>query len=152
MRFEYTDGNNQDFVRLCAELDQFLNRLVGGEENRSEYISYNQPDDIHDVIMVYDGTVPVGCAGFKHYDGEQAEVKRVFVCEAYRGHGIAERMMVMLEAAAEEKGYACLILESGELLEAAMRLYRKMGFQIIPNYGQYKDMPESVCMQKVIKK
>lgn len=26
--------------------------------------------------------------------------------------------------------------------------YRKIGYKVIPNYGQYKDMPESVCMRK----
>ncbi len=41
MRFEYTDGNNKDFIELCHGLDDFLNELVGGEENRAEYIPYN---------------------------------------------------------------------------------------------------------------
>ena len=34
MQFEYTDGCNKDFIGLCYELDNFLNALVGGEENR----------------------------------------------------------------------------------------------------------------------
>ena len=29
MRFEYTDGNNKDFIELCHGLDDFLNELVG---------------------------------------------------------------------------------------------------------------------------
>ena len=28
MRFEYTDGCNPDFIQLCHELDDFLNKLV----------------------------------------------------------------------------------------------------------------------------
>ncbi|MCI8471467.1 MAG: GNAT family N-acetyltransferase, partial [Clostridia bacterium] len=55
MRFEYTDGCNKDFVELCHELDKFLNELVGGEENRAEYIQYNKLEDIHDVVIAYDG-------------------------------------------------------------------------------------------------
>lgn len=43
-----------------------------------------------------------------------------------------------------------LILESGEILTEAMALYRKIGHWVIPNYGQYKDMPESICMRKEI--
>lgn len=50
--------------------------------------------------------------------------------------------------AAREQGYRYLILESGEPLVAAMALYRKLGYEIIPNYGQYKDMPDSICMKK----
>lgn len=53
MRFESTDGENSDFIELCHCLDNFLNELVGGEENRIEYLPYNRLDDIHDVIVMY---------------------------------------------------------------------------------------------------
>lgn len=148
MRFEYTDGCNKDFIELCHCLDDFLNELVGGEENRAEYIPYNKLDDIHDVIVVYDDNIPVGCASFKKFDDECAEVKRVFIQKAYRGRGISNKLMELLEEAAREKGYHYFILESGEPLVAAMALYRKIGYEVIPNYGQYKDMTDSVCMRK----
>jgi putative acetyltransferase len=48
----------------------FLNDLVGGEENRAEYVPYNALDDIHDAIVVYDEDISVGCASFKKYDDE----------------------------------------------------------------------------------
>lgn len=94
-----TDGNNKDFIILCRELDQFLNQLVGGENNRAEYIPYNQLDDIHNVVLAYDGQFPVGCASLKQYikgknqDNYTAEVKRVFVREQYRGFGISKELM-----------------------------------------------------------
>lgn len=148
MRFVYTNGGNADFIELCHDLDNFLNELVGGEENRAEYIPYNQLDDIHDVILAYDGHIPVGSASFKKYDDESAEVKRVFIKQDYRGKGISNKLMELLENVAREQGYNYLILESGEPLVAAMALYRKIGYKVIPNYGQYKDMPDSICMKK----
>ncbi len=148
MRFEYTDGYNKDFIALCHELDKFLNELVGGEENRAKYIPYNKLDDIHDVVIAYDNDVPVGSASFKKYDEENAEVKRVFVKKEYRGQGISNELMKMLERRAREKGFKYFILESGEPLVAAMALYRKIGYKVIPNYGQYVGMKESVCMKK----
>ncbi|MCH5255635.1 MAG: GNAT family N-acetyltransferase [Lachnospiraceae bacterium] len=147
MRFEYTDGNSRDFIELCHGLDDFLNELVGGEENRAEYIPYNKLDDIHDVVIAYDKDVPVGSASFKKYDNENAEVKRVFVKKEYRGQGISLELMKMLEERAREKGFKYFILESGEPLAAAMALYRKIGYKVIPNYGQYKCMDESICMK-----
>ena len=122
MRFVYTDGGNSDFIELCHDLDSFLNELVGGEANRAEYIPYNQLDDIHDVIIVYDDDIPVGSASFKKYDGESAEVKRVFIKREYRGKGISNKLMELLENVAREQGYRYLILESGEPLVAAMAL------------------------------
>ncbi len=148
MRFEYTDGYNKDFIALCHELDKFLNELVGGEENRAKYIPYNKLDDIHDVVIAYDNDIPVGSASFKKYDEENAEVKRVFVKKEYRGQGISNELMKMLERRAREKGFKYFILESGEPLVAAMALYRKIGYKVIPNYGQYVGMKESVCMKK----
>lgn len=150
MRFEYTDGRSTDFISLCHALDAFLNKLVGGEENRAQYVPYNALDDIHDVIVAYDGNSPIGSAAFKRYDDRRAEVKRVFVREEYRGKGVGLELMTRLEALARKKGYKYLVLESGEPLVAAMRLYRGMGFYVIPNYGPYVDMPESVCMEKKI--
>ncbi len=116
MRFIYTDGSNHDFIELCHGLDSFLNELVGGEENRAEYIPYNPLDDIHDVIVAYDDDIPVGSASFKKYDDESAEVKRVFIKQAYRGKGISNKLMELLENVARD--------------------------------GQYKDMPDSICMKK----
>ena len=148
MRFVYTDGSSLDFMELCHELDDFLNELVGGEENRAEYIPYNQLDDIHNVIVAYDDDIPVGSVSFKKYDDECAEVKRVFVKEEYRNKGIANELMELLENTAREQGYRYLILESGAPLVAAMALYRKIVYKVIPNYGQYREMPNSICMKK----
>ena len=45
-----------------------------------------------------------------------------------------------------------MLLETGEPLTAAMALYRKTGYEVIPNYGPYKDLPDSVCMRKELEK
>ena len=148
MRYAHTDGTNKDFIELCHGLDDFLNELVGGEENRAEYIPYNTLDDIHDVIVAYDDDMPVGCASFKKYDDKSAEVKRVFIKEEYRGRGVSKELMERLEEKGRSKGYTYFILESGDPLVAAMALYRSIGYEVIPNYGQYKDMPDSGAMSR----
>lgn len=148
IRYIFTDGENKDFILLCGELDNFLNMIAGGEAKRAAYIPHNRRNDIHDVVLAYDGQIAVGCAAFKRYDAYTAEVKRVFVREAYRGRGISEQLLKRLEKRAVVQGYTAFRLESGEPLIAAMGLYRKMGYQLIPNYGSYADMSESVCMEK----
>lgn len=148
MQIKVTDGQDKDFIQLCHALDRFLNDLVGGEENRAQYIPYNALNDIHDVLVAYENNIPIGCASFKRYDDKSAEVKRVFVKEEYRGKQIGRQLMESLEQLARDKGYSCLILESGEPLVAAMRLYRSLGYTVIPNYGQYVNMSDSVCMEK----
>ena len=117
-------------------------------KNRAQYLPYNTLEDIHHVVLLWDGERSIGCAAFKEYDRERAEVKRVFLCREYRGKGLGRQLLETLEALARQKGYAYLILESGEPLTAAMKLYRSMGYEVIPNYGPYVGMPESVCMEK----
>lgn len=148
MRFEYTNGCNKDFISLCNLLDEYLNEVCGGEENRSQYIQYNNLQDIHDVIVAYDGDMPVGSASFKKHDDQSAEVKRVVVKKEYRGRGISKSIMKLLEQYAKSKGFSYLILESGAPLIEAHSLYKSIGYNIIPNYGQYIDMPNSICMKK----
>ena len=43
-----------------------------------------------------------------------------------------------------------LILETSIHFKVARTLYQHAGFNIIPNYGPYKDLEESVCMQKIL--
>ena len=150
IRFEYTNGRNKDFIQLTHYLDDFLNKLAGGEENRAEYIPFNKLNDIHDVIIAYSGREAVGCASFKRYDDECAEVKRVFIKKEYRGQRISIKLMEILEEHAKKKGFKYLILESGESLIVAMKLYKKIGYKVISNYGQYKNMHDSICMRKEI--
>jgi len=58
--------------------------------------------------------------------------------------------MQLLENRAREKEFSKLVLECGEPLAEAMGLYHAIGFKIIENYGPYKDLPESICMEKAL--
>jgi putative acetyltransferase len=150
VNFIYTEGCNQDFMELCHLLDNHLNKIASGEKNRAQYIQYNTLKDIHDVVLAYNDNVPVGCASFKFYENRVAEVKRVFIKEEFRGKGISKQLMRLLEKRAIEKGFCKLVLESGAPLVEAMGLYKQLDYFIIENYGQYKDLKESICMQKIL--
>lgn len=149
IKYKYTDGHNSDFNYLCSFLDAYLNDLVGGEKNRQAYIPHNTVENIHDVIIAYDGLNPIGAAAFRYYNDDAAEVKRVFIKDGYRGREISKKLMNLLEEKAKEKGFTRFILETGEPLVAAMHLYKSIGFTIIENFGPYKDLPKSICMEKI---
>lgn len=146
--FQKTDGRNPDFVALCKKLDEKLDELVGTTFQRDKYAKYNTLESIHDVLVIYKDGVPVGAGSYKVYDEETVEIKRVFIDEAYGGLGLGRDLLLRLEADARIKGYRYGVLETGEPLVTASALYKKLGYKVIPNYGQYKDMPESVCMKK----
>jgi GNAT superfamily N-acetyltransferase len=72
----------------------------------------------------------------------------MFVRPGFRGQGIAGSILRELEAWARELELESLILETGKAQPEAIRLYTKSGYEIIPNYGQYENVANSVCMQK----
>lgn len=146
--FKDTDGKDPDFTMLCNRLDGALDEIAGFE--RSQYEQYNQRDSIHDVIVVYQKGIPVACGGFKMYDEDHAELKRIFTEPSNRNRGLGAELIRRLEAKAKIKGYKWCILETGQPLEAACHIYKKAGYKIIPNYGQYVDMPASICMGRKI--
>ncbi|WP_246067107.1 GNAT family N-acetyltransferase [Paenibacillus koleovorans] len=97
----------------------------------------------------YDGDRPVGCGALRPL-GEPGmlELKRFYVDPAYRGRGVASGILRFLEDHARREGYSIVRLETGELLEEAVRLYRKFGYTPIDRYGPYVHCEESYCMQK----
>lgn len=153
MDFCRTDGNNKDFIENCRLLDMDLDRRVGKKIKRDKYKKFNQLDKIQQAIVVYDeDNKLIGGGAIRKYDDENIELKRVFVHTEYQGQGIGSRLVSMLIEWAVELGYNRMILETGELLAESCAVYKKLGFKVIPNYGPYVDMPESLCMARELKK
>jgi len=150
MDVKLTNGKDPDFIRLAGQLDDYLNRLAGGEEHRKVYVPLNALDDIHHVYVLYDEDVPIACGAFKHHCQGTAEVKRVFVAEPHRNKGIAKHLMRLLEAYAKTVGYTKFVVETGRDMLGAVTLYKRLGYREIPNYGDYKDLPNSICMEKAL--
>ena len=46
--------------------------------------------------------------------------------------------------------YQNCILETSNTLESAIILYKKSGYTLTENYGQYIGIESSVCMEKII--
>lgn len=151
MEFRRTDGKNRDFIENCRLLDMDLDRRVGKVVKREKYREYNHLDEIREAIVVYNDRNAVGGGAIRKYDDKNAELKRVFVQPEYQGRGIGSRLVSLLIEWAAELGYERMILETGELLAESCAVYRKLGFEVIPNYGPYADMPESLCMAKDLK-
>jgi GNAT superfamily N-acetyltransferase len=146
--FKESDGADADFALLCGDLDKALDELVGRAFQRNVYAQYNLRDAIHNVVLAYDQTTPVACGSYKRYDAESAELKRIYVAPAYRAHGLGAQIVKRLEEKAQKQGYKRCILETGAPLKAACHLYQKLGYRVIPNYGQYANMAASICMCK----
>ena len=143
-----TNSSDPDFLKLVKLLDADLLAMYGDEMDF--YKEFNTVEEIKHVIVAYHNNNPAGCGAFKQYAPGVMEVKRIFVDPAYRGKGIAEKVMTALEDWAAELAVKQMILETGDLQQAAVALYEKIGYKLVDNYGQYSGAPSSICFSKFI--
>lgn len=141
-----TASDNPDFQLLVSELDRYL-AIRNGEAN-DFFVQFNQVDQIKHVVLAYENDTVVGCGAMKEYDPHSMEIKRMFVPLEQRGKGIASGILKELESWAKELGYGKCILETGDDMKEAVGLYKKSNYQVIPNYGQYENVADSVCFEK----
>lgn len=144
-----TTSEDKDFRMLIAELDIELRARYGNTQ--VEYNQFNVIENLDTVIVVYNDSVPAGCGCFKEFDSNTVEIKRMFVPAIERGKGIGVLLMNELENWAVECGFKNMVLETGTAQPEAVHLYKKQGFEIIPNYEPYIGNEEfSICMKKRI--
>ncbi len=148
MQIKRTDSRELDFINLVRELDKELSIRDGADH--SFYAQYNKIDLIKQVVLVYQDDKAVACGAIKHYSEESMEVKRMYVPSAWRGKGFASVVLNELESWSRELGYKKCVLETGKKQPEAIQLYLKCGYRIIPNYGQYTGVENSVCFEKVL--
>ena len=144
-----TDSDNADFQALVALLDREL-RVRDGEDH-AFYAQFNQIDSIRHAIVAYLNDEAVGCGAFKPFEDGAAEIKRMFVRPEHRGQRIAEKVLNELEGWANELNHTHCVLETGKQQPEAIRLYQRSGYAVIPNYGQYIGVENSICMKKKIR-
>lgn len=78
------------------------------------------------------------------------ELKRMFTQPAFRGQGLAGRILGVLEDDARRRGCGRVMLETGYLQHEAISFYERNGYQRRGPFGDYQDDPNSVFMEKAL--
>lgn len=141
-----TDSKNKDFIKLVKFLDIYLAEKDG--EEHSFYAQFNKIDKIKNVVIAYENENPFGCGAIKEYEPKVMEIKRMYTIPQSRGKGIATKIIYELERWAKELSYEKCILETGIRQLEAIDFYKKCGYKLIPNYGQYTNAENSFCFEK----
>jgi ribosomal protein S18 acetylase RimI-like enzyme len=122
---EYANGLGVD---LCfQQFDQELTNLPG---------DYAAPRGAL-MLATVDGEA-AGCCALRPLDTADypnaAEMKRLYVRKAFRGFGLGRQLAECALDAARLGGYACVLLDTLDEMEAARALYVDLGFEEIPPY------------------
>lgn len=90
---------------------------------------------------------PVGCIALVDML-RYGEIKRLFVEKSARGIGLGRTLIEEAEAAARDIGLEVLRLETGPKLKPAVTVYKRLGYSERGPFGQYRDLPCSLFMEK----
>ncbi|MFD9735922.1 GNAT family N-acetyltransferase [Umezawaea sp. NPDC059074] len=115
---------------MMAELThEYVTRY--GEEALQEMSRYPtelfRPPDGTLLLLLEDGA-PVAGGAFKRFDGETAELKRIWTSAGHRRRGLGRRVVAELEREAVDLGYRRLYLTTGPRQPEAKNLYLVLGY------------------------
>ncbi|MCQ4159072.1 GNAT family N-acetyltransferase [Roseomonas sp. GC11] len=85
------------------------------------------PPSGHFLLLIRDGVTIAG-GGFKRYDEQTAEFKRIWTRHDLRRQGLASQVLVALEEAALRQGYRRIYLTTGFRQPEAVGLYLRRGY------------------------
>ena len=144
----HTNSAHAAFQRLSSELEREL-FLRDGELAGVNH-ELNRIDFLEAVVLALVNDAAVACGGFRKYNNESIELKRMYVVPSFRRRNLASRILVELEAMASSKGYHSCILETGMNQPEAIMFYRKHGYSQTEKFGIYRKSSNSVCFSKTI--
>jgi putative acetyltransferase len=147
MNIALESADQPDVIALIADLDAYQDALYPPESRHAlDLAALTQPNVLFAVAR--EGALAaVGCGAIV-LDAGFGELKRLYVSPSQRGHGVARRLLALLEARAVEAGCTTLRLETGPDQPEALAFYERCGYERCGPFGGYADDPLSVFMQK----
>jgi GNAT superfamily N-acetyltransferase len=99
------------------------------------------------LFLSHEEGVPSGCVGLRELDRSTAEMKRLYVRPAWRGHGIGRLLAEAAIGAARQAGYKRIVLDSLPKMREARELYRSLEFQETAPYLA-QPTPGATCFER----
>ncbi len=151
-----------DHAAEIVELfDEYTRMLVEAAPGFAKYLEIQDYDaEIRDLTQKYGGErgrlylaladgKPAGCIALHPLDEVRCEMKRLYVRPAYRRSGLGRQLAELILRDAEEAGFREILLDTLPQLEAALKMYRDLGFEEIPSYND-SPLAESIYMKKTL--
>ncbi len=143
---ERTDPHHPQATALLKQSHALMESLFPPEDNFYIDISDLAAPHIH-FFTARDGQDICGTGAIAIKDG-YGELKSIFVDPDARGKGIASALLRQLEDTARAEGVTLLKLETGNMLNAAHRLYERHDFTRCDVFGDYANAGSSIFMEK----
>ena len=136
-----------DVLALLQEAGSYAATLYAPESIHMLDIGALTDPAVRFVVAHLNGEV-VGSGAVVLEEGGRAELKRMFVRENMRGHGIGRAVLQVLEQIAYRENRSLVRLETGLKQPEAISLYKRLGYTECDPFEPYGPDPYSVFLEK----
>ena len=150
-RIDREDPATPEVIALLEDGDAYGASLYPAESNHFLPLDALRANNVHFVVArdEHNAAVGTGAIALAHDQAEDwAELKRMWVVPEARGKGLSKAILGDLEARARGAGFTLLRLETGIANHEALALYERTGFIRRGPFGDYREDPLSVFMEK----
>ena len=148
---ELVSSATDDVRSLVAELDRLLLVEYPPEQRHGLAVDAIFKPNIRFFLARLNG-MAVGCGGVMLF-ADFAEIKRMYVRDGARGHGVAQALLARIEEETRDAGPVLLRLETGIRQTAALRFYQRAGFEVRGPFGAYATMaPQAIATSVFLQK
>ena len=133
--------------RRIGRLDRLQLSLYPAESNHLDPIETLEWGHVT-FLAAFAGGKVVGCGAVKCMPGRYGEIKRMYVNPDARGRGVGRALIEALESRLLAAGINVARLETGTRQSEALALYERCGYVRIPPFGEYREDPLSVFLEK----
>ncbi|HEX6465687.1 MAG TPA: GNAT family N-acetyltransferase [Terriglobales bacterium] len=110
---------------------------------------YGPPEGM--LLLARMGSIPAGCVALRKLEADTCEMKRLYVRPQFRGTGLGDELTHRILQSARTLGYARMRLDTiATTMQAAVRLYRKLGFAEVPPYRE-NPIPDAIFLELNLK-
>ncbi len=142
-----TPGDIAEVKKLFQEYADFLDVDLCFQGFDDEMATF--PEIYEALFLARVDDAPAAAIGLKDLGGGVCEMKRLYARPQFQGLGLGRLLSEALINEAQRSGYKSMRLDTLKRLEAAVALYRKLGFAEI---DKYYDNPEAgvIYMERLL--
>jgi ribosomal protein S18 acetylase RimI-like enzyme len=150
--FKIEPADSPERIALARELFQEYAESLGvdlcfqnfGQELAGLPGDYAPPDGR--LLLAFDADQAAGCVALREIGEGISEMKRLYVRPAFRGRNLGRKLALRIMAEARAAGYQRMRLDTLPSMQAAIGLYRALGFKPIDAY-RYNPIPGAVYLE-----
>ncbi len=135
----YIDQVKEKIIEYTKRLNRDLSFQNIEDELKDPAKKYTAPEG-ELLVALDDNDQVIGIVAYHRHTNERCEMKRLYVSPDCRGMNLGEQLVDAIVEHAKEAGYKEMVLDTIQPLQAAIHIYKKMGFT---ECSPYYDNPMS---------